>query len=242
MIAFYPLLLTAAHWQAARGWLERRGWLRPHVVLPAPEPPRSARTVLRELAVAALCACVALEVLNDNADVPKALRVPQPAWAKAVIEYPRLYQGWRMFAPTPPLTDTMLYVDALTSEGSHVDPYNEVASRTPFPAGPVVPPRLDQSQFFTMYSDRIPYADYAAYRQAFLEWLLAYPQRTGRKQDCLVRFDAYWIEDRTAALRERSGPVAQKREKFLEYVAPVDGDCKVKPAREQPQLVQTVPH
>lgn len=176
---------------------------------------------------------IATEILNDNTSVPLALRVHQPAWAKALIEYPRILQGWRMFAPDPPFTDSMIYIDATTAAGAHVDPYNAVASHQSFPAGDVVPEHMGQSQFFTMYSDRIANASYAAYRQAFLEWLLAYPQRTGRPADCLTAFDAYLVTDRSPLPGSglRATPVS--RERFMQYTAPVGGDCR--PSRPKPE-------
>jgi len=251
MIAFYPLLLTRAHWDAVERWLTRRRSSVASAVEPASLPvetlPRAplrerGRRWLVEASVALLFGSIVLEVLNSNTSVPAFMRVTQPSWMKAMIEYPRLYQGWRMFAPTPPLTDTMIYVDAVTSEGVHVDPYNEVASRTRYPAGKVVPERLDQSQFFTMYSDRIADPNYAAYRQAFLEWLVAYPQRTGREHDCLVKFEVFWVEDRTSPISARTGPTPTRQEKFLEYTAPTDSNCKAKPQKNnQPQLVRTLP-
>jgi hypothetical protein len=175
--------------------------------------------------VLVLIVAIASQILIDNADVPQVLRLPQPAWAKAVIEYPRLLQGWRMFAPEPPRFDTMLVVDATTADGSHVDPYNSVASRQPFPEGDVVPERMDQSQWFTMYSDRIADPGYAAYRTAFLEWLLAYPERTGRPADCLTSFDVYLITDQSPEPGSHLPPKPFKRERFMQYTAPADSKC-----------------
>lgn len=176
-------------------------------------------------AVLVLIAAIATQIVVDNANVPAALRVPQPAWAKAVIEYPRLLQGWRMFAPEPPRFDTMIHVDATTAEGAHVDPYNAVASRQPFPEGDVVPERMDQSQWFTMYSDRIADPGYAPYRTAFLEWLLAYPERTGKPTDCLTSFDVYLITDESPAPGGGRSPKPSKRERFMQYKAPADSTC-----------------
>jgi hypothetical protein len=235
MISFYPLLLTRAHWD----WLARRRGLQALAArlgalrwdglrarLARPAPASRAGRWGAELAVAALIGAIATEIVNDNHGVPQRLRWQRAEWTRALIEYPRLLQGWRMFAPEPPLTDSMIYVDALTARGEHVDPYNRAASREPFPAGQVVPARLNQSQFFTMYSDRIGYPDYAAYRQALLEWLLAYPKRSGDSGDCLLSFDAYLVTDKSPpfASREPSRPLT--REKFLRYVAPKNGDCK----------------
>jgi hypothetical protein len=192
--------------------------------------PRLLRWV-SDAAVALLMLAIVTELVNDNTSVPLWMRVAQPRWAKAVIEYPRLLQGWRMFAPDPPMTDSMIYVEATTSEGLRVDPYNAVASRHEYPAGDVVPERLDQSQFFTMYSDRIASPGYAAYRQAFTEWLLAYPERTGRAADCLTAFDVYLVTDRSPRPGSRAHPTPISRERFLQYSASADSGCRSRSAR-----------
>jgi hypothetical protein len=176
-------------------------------------------------AVAVLLAAIASQILIDNPDVPPAMRMKQPEWAKAVIEYPRLLQGWRMFAPEPPRFDTMIHVDATTAGGTHVDPYNKIASRQGFPEGDVVPERMDQSQWFTMYSDRIADPGYAPYRTAFLEWLLAYPERTGHPADCLTKFDVYLITDQSPAPGAGFKAKPFKRERFMTYTAPADSKC-----------------
>ncbi len=249
MISFFPLLLTAAHWDAFERWRRRRGavgrgapgfwqrilerarttawvarWADAPVRLPAPRTGRRLWAV--NAAVIALMAAVGIEMLNDNESVPTWMRPPRPAWAKPVIEYPRLLQGWRMFAPDPPFRDSMIHVDAVTAEGAHVDPFNGVASRHSYPAGGTVPVRMDQSQFFTMYSERIPYDGYAAYRQAFLEWLLAHPRRTGRSTDCLTAFDVYLVIDQSPPPGTGAPPTPLSRQRFMHYRAPSDGPCK----------------
>jgi hypothetical protein len=243
MMSFFPLLLTAEHWQALSrrfggraGALTRRleHQLRPALRwLGSPAPPASvngrAAVVGRwvsEAAIALLLLAITAEVLNDNAPVPQALRVRQPAWTRAVIEYPRILQGWRMFASEPPRVDSMIYVDAKTATGAHVDPYNEVASDQPFPAGEVVPSHLGQSQFFVMYSDRIGTEGYAAYRQAFGEWLLSYPERTGRPEDCLLTYEVYLVTDRSPALGAPPWPTPLDRQRFMTYRAPHNGTCQ----------------
>lgn len=242
MMSFYPLLLTARHWDAAARRfgsrlrpsverLERAAqvclrWSAPHAP-PVATPPGRARVLrwLSQTSVALLLLAIASEVLNDNTPVPQALRVRQPAWAHAVIEYPRILQGWRMFASEPPRLDSMIYVDATTATGAHVDPYNELASDQAFPAGDVVPTHMGQSQFFVMYSDRIGMEGYAAYRQAFTEWLLAYPERTGRAQDCLLSYDVYLVTDRSPEPGGSPWPSPVERRRFMTYRAPADGTC-----------------
>ena len=243
MISFYPLLLMAEHWQGlsrrfgarlrpigARlaGFL--RPWLRPRP--PAVVPVSGVRHWLSEGAVLLVLVAIASEALNDNAAVPQALRVPEPRWAKAVIEYPRILQGWRMFSSEPSRTDSMIYVDATTAGGVHVDPYNAVASDQLYPAGTVVPTHMGQSQFFVMYSERIPYDGYANYRQAFQEWLLAYPQRTGRAEDCLLSYDVYLVTDRSPDFGSHAKPTPLSRQRFMSYSAPFDSPCRLDQGRK----------
>jgi len=242
MMAFYPLLLRPEHWQ----WLSRRFGARLQPTHekwqaaalrwfgPRPGPAAQFSGVNRwaiEGATLVVLLSIATEALNDNTPVPPALRVPQPSWAKAVIEYPRILQGWRMFASEPSRVDSMIYVDAVTAEGKHVDPYNQVASDQPEPAGTVVPKHMGQSQFFVMYSERIPYDAYAVYRQAFSEWLLAYPERTRRPGDCLMSYDVYLVTDKTPDPGHGNESAPLDRQRFMSYVAPSDSPCRFEYAK-----------
>ncbi len=242
MMSFFPLLLGAEHWDGlSRRWGPRAAplslklgrWVRrllrrlPRQLRPPPlSAPSDLGRKLTEAAVVLLLLAIASEVVNDNASVPHSLRVQQPRWAKAIIEYPRILQGWRMFASEPPRGDSMIYVDATTATGARVDPYNEVASDLRYPAGDVVPTHLGQSQFFTMYSDRIANVGYAAYRQAFSEWLLDYPKRTGRPEDCLLSYEVYFVSDQSPPPGSTRGPKPVERKRFMSYSAPLDSPCR----------------
>ncbi|RYZ09836.1 MAG: hypothetical protein EOO73_02850 [Myxococcales bacterium] len=238
MMAFYPLLITASGWdalearfgaRAARGWarVEARGsrWL-DALRSPGEWPWPELRLTLWNSATALVLVAIASEVLNDNSPVPKPLRLPQPTWAKAVIEYPRVLQGWRMFASEPSRTDSMIYVDATTAAGDHVDPYNDVASDQKSPMGNVVPRHMGQSQFFVMFSDRIASDYFASYRQAFAEWLLAYPERTGRPRDCLLSYHVYVVTDRSPEPGSNAAPSPVEKQRFMTYNAPSDSPCR----------------
>lgn len=244
MMSFFALLLGAEHWDAmalrlgARVQPLRQAAERASLFLlrrsppPAVTQPAFWRRVLTEAGVVLLILAVASEALNDNGSVPQALRVSQPAWAKAIIEYPRILQGWRMFASDPPRGDSMIYVEATTAAGARVDPYNEVASDQHYPAGTVVPAHMGQSQYFVMYSERIPNVSYAAYRQAFSEWLVAYPERTGRAEDCLLSYEVYLVTDTSPAIGEREAKPLT-RQSFMTYRAPRDSTCK--PLKSPPE-------
>ncbi len=163
------------------------------------------RRALAEVAVAVVLIAAVGETLNNNFSVPAWLRYQQPALLSTVVELPRTFQGWRMFAPHAPhaphapTEDFMVEVDALTRDGRHVDPYNEVASRLHGPGLTAIPPLLHENQFFTAYSLFIWQPNFAVFRQAFQEWILRYPERTHHKQDRIVRFVAYKLSDQSPA-------------------------------------------
>jgi hypothetical protein len=243
MMSFYALLLLPEHWRvlsrlfgarvrpisvALEQWLAP--WLAPRPMLPL----SGFRRALGEGAMLLLIVAIASEALNDNGAVPQALRVYQPEWAKAVIAYPRILQGWRMFSSEPSRVDSMIYVDAVTAAGRHVDPYNAVASDQPFPAGGVVPRHMGQSQFFVMYSDRIPYDGFANYRQAFSEWLQAYPDRTQHPEDCLLSYEVYLVTDQSPAFGSHAEPTPLSRQSFMSYNAPYDSPCRAAKAQQTP--------
>lgn len=176
---------------------------------------KSAR-MLREAGVAVLLVAAAGEVVNVNAAVPQFLRYRQPDAMQAIIDYGRLIQNWRMFAPEAPLHDYMISVEAVTEDGRIVDPYNEVASR--YKRGPFdrIPPRLGNDQFFTGYSLLIPSEGARAYWSAFEQWILAYHLRTGNPRDRIVRFEVYAISDTSPPPGQRE-PFAVRKQAFITY-------------------------
>lgn len=188
----------------------------------AAEPPvsplraavRARLPVMRELLVALALWVNVQEVLVANAAVPRALRLPRPDWMVHAIMYPRLYQSWSMFSPEAPLRDMMVYVDAVTRDGRHVDPLNAIGSRTATLPLRAIPPRLGHDSFFCDYTLRIP--GHGLYHQAFIEWVLRYPERTGRDEDAIVSFEAHVLEHRSPAPGE-SQPTDVTDRVFLRY-------------------------
>jgi predicted DCC family thiol-disulfide oxidoreductase YuxK len=170
------------------------------------------------LTCAVLMLAIFGDIMNSNAAVPQWMRYRQPEALHKVIEIPRLYQGWRMFAPHAPEEDFSIEVDAVTSDGRHVDPYNEVASRVQGPNFTEIPALLHQDQFFTAYSLFIWRDNFRAYRVAFQEWILRYPDRTGRKEDKIVSFVVYKLQDRSP-LPGQKKPTKFTREAFMRWNA-----------------------
>jgi predicted DCC family thiol-disulfide oxidoreductase YuxK len=149
---------------------------------------RARLTVLRELAVVFVLVVCAAEVSVANAAVPRWARFDKrPDWMVAAVMYPHVYQSWSLFSPDAPLSDETVYVDAVTVDGRHVDPYNEAGSRVWSLPVDRVPVRLGHDSFWCDYTLRIP--DAGQYHQALTEWILRYPERTGNSLDRIVRFE-----------------------------------------------------
>ncbi len=155
----------------------------------------------REVTVVMLMGVAGSQVLDENWAAHRVIDHHNAPPIAAAVSYLDLFQGWSMFAPEAPMTDFNLMVDAVTSDGRHVDPYNEVANpKYPHP-GFTIPVSLGPSWLFYGYGNHIP--NRGAYHQALLEWILRYPQRTGNPKDQIVSFKVYKVEDDSPALGQQ---------------------------------------
>ncbi|HEY4116513.1 MAG TPA: HTTM domain-containing protein [Byssovorax sp.] len=170
---------------------------------PSSTPPRRAPRAIRRIGrLARDGSCLFLlglhvnETLLDNDIVPDRFRRRAPWPIQALIDYPQAYQGWNMFAPGVATVSTMVFVDAVTSEGRHVDPYNELATKpktwtgVPWDELPVCPA---QDSFFDHYSRELPNKEFWLW--PFRDWILRYPERTGNPRDRIVRFKVWVATD-----------------------------------------------
>ncbi|WP_437779255.1 hypothetical protein [Sorangium sp. So ce1097] len=183
---------------------------------PLSEKLARGRGVAREALVAYLGLCAVSQAINENKSVPAVLKHKQPTFVQATIVYPRLLQGWGMFAPNPITEDGSLAVDAITIDGRHVDPFTGE------------PPDLDLSdarglglgQIQQDYFNRIRLDRNKAFRRPGLqEFLLRYPERTGRPEDEIVAFDVYWVRDQCPRPGERA-PYKNEAIPILSYRKP----------------------
>jgi len=231
----WPLLLPGVRGLAglAYDWIARRRtrisvWFGlaacglPGAARQVPPPPAPIRVWagarLRNLGdplVALLFIVITAEVTNANRAVPAWLRFEhRPDWMVAAIMYPHLFEGWSLFAPDAPTSDQMVYVDAVTQDGRHVDPYNEFGSRVAKLPVDAVPVRLGHDSFWCDYTNQIPNA--GIYHQALTDWILRYPERTGRPQDTLVSFEAFSLTQDTPPPGEKV-PRNIQRQRFLQW-------------------------
>jgi predicted DCC family thiol-disulfide oxidoreductase YuxK len=148
--------------------------------------------LVRELSIGLVFVILTAEVSVANPSIPRAFRFEnRPEWMVAAVMYPHIFEGWSLFSPEAPLSDETVVVDAVTRDGRHVDPYNEVGSRVSSLPVDGVPVRLGHDSFWCDYTLRIP--DAPQYHQALLEWILRYHERTGRAEDTIVRFEVFVI-------------------------------------------------
>ena len=241
MFTFLPFLVDGAHWD----WLARRALIRAatarirRLVARTVAPPRSPApmaqrwrrplTYLREAGVAFVLFVLAAEVSAANAAIPPALRwTNRPAWMVSLVMYPHIFEGWSMFAPDSPLRDDMVYVDAVTVEGRHVDPLNEVASRVAQLPVDDIPVRLGQSSFWCDYELQIP--NDGDYWQALSEWIIRYPERTGHAEDAVASFEVWTLQHDSPAPGQRRATNVQRR-RLIQWPVSEPVKCALSDAR-----------
>jgi predicted DCC family thiol-disulfide oxidoreductase YuxK len=172
---------------------------------------------LREALVAFLMFVAAAELLAANRVIPSWLQPTRPKWMVALVLYPRAFQGWSMFSPDAPTFDSMVYVDAVTVDGRHIDPLNLVASdRHEVPVSSI-PARLGLNSFFCDYELRIQGA--GTFHDPLRDWILRHHERTHHAEDEIVSFSAYVVRHNSPAPGDQ-GPNDVRVERFFEYRRP----------------------
>jgi hypothetical protein len=201
MIGYSMLLVNREDWEWLRSKLAaKRGETDPAVrvlSLPPGEGPEAPKSPLRWIALAALGYLLVVatsQVLVENGAVPKFLKHRQPRWIQATVATLRLNQGWSMFARDAPTDDMWMVFDAVTEDGRHLDPVNQVASRVADPELRAIPPRLGENYYWCDYLVRIK--GFRAYHRALHDWIFRYHQRTGDERDRIALFRAYEITQR----------------------------------------------
>jgi hypothetical protein len=209
MLGFFLLLLSARDWVwlgrlphvfAAR--VEQRvrriasAWGEPSSKPNTPLREHAATIVTRAREATVLLFMIALgsQALVENRALPDALRVRrQPLALRLLVQYPRFMEGWSMFAPDAPTHDSLLYVDALTADGRHVDPINELASRVSALPVTTIPEYLDQDDTWCDYTTNI--VGHEDYYETLASFIRDYPKRTHDARDRILSFEVWQIED-----------------------------------------------
>ncbi|HRI64614.1 MAG TPA: HTTM domain-containing protein [Polyangium sp.] len=173
------------------------------------------RAGAREFVVAWFFLCALSQVINENKATPQFMKHTQPWIMQATIGYPRMYQGWGMFAPNPISDDGSVAIDAITSDGRHVDPFTgeEPDLNLSDARG------LGLGQIRQDYWNRIRFDRNKVFRPGLKEYLLHWHEETGRAEDELVAFDVYWLRDQ-CPLPGQTTPYKHEKIAILTYRKP----------------------
>jgi hypothetical protein len=164
----------------------------------------------REAAVLLLLVICGTQALLENQAVPSWLKPRhRPAWFEAVVTYPRIFQGWSMFAPSPPSSDSRLVIDGRTKSGRHLDPLTGHPPR--FEVRPAAEPRMNL--VWGYFHTRIGEDRFRPYWNGVRDFLLRHHKLTGQPDDELVAFDAYLVTE-TFPEPGQAKAAAQRRKLF----------------------------
>ncbi|MBK8254566.1 MAG: hypothetical protein IPK82_18100 [Polyangiaceae bacterium] len=174
-----------------------------------------ARITARETLIAYLATCAVFQVFIENKCFPPQLKPKMPPYMAATVAYPRMFQGWGMFAANPITDDGSVSIDAITIDGRHIDPFTGEA------------PDLDLSdarglglgQIRQDYFNRIRLDRNKVYRDGLKDYLLRWHKETGNPNDELVAFDVYWLRDQCPPPGQAK-PTNHQRQAILTYRKP----------------------
>lgn len=162
----------------------------------APPPPPARQFAGRvafgfgQIGVLLLIIACGSQVLVENHAVPNALKpTRRPEWMVSLVVYPRLFQGWSMFAPGPPMDDGKVVVEGRTADGRHFDPLTGTA-----PDYDVQPKGgFHMNQIWGDFHRRIAEPRFSAYLGGVQDFLLHHHEITGRPADRLVAFEVWFV-------------------------------------------------
>lgn len=163
---------------------------------------------LRETLLVWVAICSVLQAIAENKAIPTWAKPTLPKVMSATLVYPRMFQGWGMFAPNPITDDGSVSIDAITLDGRHVDPFTGKEPDLDISdARGLGLPQIRQDYFNRIRLDRNK-----VFRQGLLDYLRGWHKETGRPEDELVAFDVYWV-------RAMCPPPGQKRSYNNEKIA-----------------------
>jgi len=175
---------------------------------------RGAGSFAREATVLLFLFAIATQLTIDNPWLQKRVPAWRPRWVVPLIEYPRLFQGWLMFAPDPPYDDGRLVVNGRTVDGRLLDP---LTGREPdFGHGPVAGWR--RQRFWTGYEGAVIRPQNIEKLVFLQRWVARHHLRAGRPQDQLAAFEIWWVPDRSPPPGQRE-PTALPAQKLFSTIS-----------------------
>jgi hypothetical protein len=193
----WPLKVPAiAH--SAEKWLRRSDTLpenieEPFVDSPVKQWARAIRRGFGEILAALLLATLSVQILTDNWIIADRFRVKhRPEVMKQIVEYLRLPQGWSMFSPEAPKEDGTVVIDAVLSDGRHIDPRKQ---RPPDFEAALHGPWFDDQQWCD-WDLRMKWDGSRYLHPYFREYIAHLDELDSWHQSASIRsFEVYWVNN-----------------------------------------------
>jgi hypothetical protein len=180
---------------------------------PAPQAPAAVffaglGRIGAQVVVLLIMLAAASQVLIENRAVPERFKPhKRPEWMTSIIVYPRLFQGWSMFAPSPPMEDGRIVVDGRTADGRHLDPLT--GQEPTFEVQPKGGFRMNQ--IWGDFHRRIGEARFSEYWDGVRDFLVNHHEITGRPQDRLIAFDVWYVSEQIPPPGQPKPPPTRRR-------------------------------
>ena len=149
--------------------------------------------VAGEVLALGFLATVLTQIGVDNWAIPDRYRIKKrPELQRQIVEYLRVPQGWSMFSPDAPKEDGTVVIDAVLSDGSHIDPRKQ---REPDFEPALHGPWFDDQQWcdwdLRMHFDgnrhlHPHFRDYIARLDRLPSW---------KQRGTIQYFDVYWVNN-----------------------------------------------
>jgi hypothetical protein len=149
--------------------------------------------VAGEVLAAGFLATVLTQVAVDNWAIPDRYRIKnRPELQRQIVEYLRVPQGWSMFSPDAPKEDGTIVIDAVLSDGSHIDPRKQ---REPDFEAAFHGPWFDDQQWCD-WDLRMHFDGNRHLHPHFRDYIARLDRLPSWKQHATIRyFDVYWVNN-----------------------------------------------
>jgi hypothetical protein len=162
-----------------------------YVESPAARLVTGAKVAFGQVLAGVLLATIVLQVGMDNWAIPDRYRIKhRPEFMREIVEYLRLPQGWSMFSPEAPRDDGTIVIDAVLSDGRHIDPRKQ---RSPDFDAALHGPWYDDQQWCD-WDLRMRWDSSRHLYPYFRDYIARLDRMTSWKENATIRyFDVYWV-------------------------------------------------
>jgi hypothetical protein len=165
----------------------------PYAPSPAALFKAHAVRIAGEVLAAAFFAIVLVQIGVDNWAIPDRYRIKnRPEFQREIVEYLRVPQGWSMFSPDAPRDDGTVVIDAVLSDGTHIDPRKQ---RPPDFEAAFNGPWFDDQQWCD-WDLRMRFDGNRRLHPYFRDYIFRLDKfRSWKQKAKIVSFEAYWVNN-----------------------------------------------